>query len=696
MKNRYDKQFKEEAIRLSDEVGVNKAAHQLELSYNTLIDWRRKRKQHSNIKIMPMHYPPVTSYHYHSDLLSIILDHKESEGWLMNNYIQLYAMPPSDKNNFFRIDYYFPYSVWKSCPLIYYQRVNDKFIKDKWDSIIDFLIYCINKDCYAYIDYDRYFIPCMNAYNSYHVNHDMFIYGYDSDKRQFHVAEYSNDNKYTYFTINFEDLKLGYESANKEHNHNNIVNGIEIISYYNRYGDLPISIDYIIQGIKDYLNSTSTNSIINPHGRWEFVRYSSVYGVEVYKNIYYYLETFLAQNPDKTDTHPLHVCHEHKQIMLMRIKRLAQMGYIRYPQYIYTNYKKAVKYALLAKNLHTKYIITKDSKLIERIVESTKKAEILDRCVLNFLIKNINTRYDLQPVIIDEDLEDCPFEFEATVKKESCVFLRNSDILTDDSLLWTSNNNDVCTLDVESTKTETLLYHRKPGTAVLQAVNEKGDIVMVCKCTCIDSGFKTNFTTSTAYEGQWKETNHGLKGNGDHEFVLFDNVGNDFVYETQITVLSKRGAPGIVFKSSRYLEDFYCICLDADSGYAILWEPNNVIAREHLGIQPSITYHVKVLSKGKEVSFYMDGNLIFKHENSKIREGYFGLMATGKSIFQKTGIYSIMDNNDDITYGTKIIRLPSHTETPGFCGHVGNGVHFFHSHESKTISTKGVNDIGFD
>ncbi|MEA5144103.1 MAG: transposase [Oscillibacter sp.] len=41
---KYDKQFKEEAVRRSDEVGVRKAAGQLGAPYYTLADWRRKRK----------------------------------------------------------------------------------------------------------------------------------------------------------------------------------------------------------------------------------------------------------------------------------------------------------------------------------------------------------------------------------------------------------------------------------------------------------------------------------------------------------------------------------------------------------------------------------------------------------------------------------------------------------------------------
>ena len=40
---RYDKEFREQALKLSDEVGVKKAAEQLEIVNGTLADWRKQR-----------------------------------------------------------------------------------------------------------------------------------------------------------------------------------------------------------------------------------------------------------------------------------------------------------------------------------------------------------------------------------------------------------------------------------------------------------------------------------------------------------------------------------------------------------------------------------------------------------------------------------------------------------------------------
>lgn len=41
---KYSKEFKEEALKLSDEIGVKKAAAQLGVQYYTIADWRKNRK----------------------------------------------------------------------------------------------------------------------------------------------------------------------------------------------------------------------------------------------------------------------------------------------------------------------------------------------------------------------------------------------------------------------------------------------------------------------------------------------------------------------------------------------------------------------------------------------------------------------------------------------------------------------------
>ena len=47
----YSKEFKEEALKLSDEIGLKKAAQQLGIAYYTLADWRSIRRNAPPVEI---------------------------------------------------------------------------------------------------------------------------------------------------------------------------------------------------------------------------------------------------------------------------------------------------------------------------------------------------------------------------------------------------------------------------------------------------------------------------------------------------------------------------------------------------------------------------------------------------------------------------------------------------------------------
>lgn len=49
----YSKEFKEQALKLSDEIGLKKAAEQLGIKYGTLADWRKIRKRKKKVPTGP-------------------------------------------------------------------------------------------------------------------------------------------------------------------------------------------------------------------------------------------------------------------------------------------------------------------------------------------------------------------------------------------------------------------------------------------------------------------------------------------------------------------------------------------------------------------------------------------------------------------------------------------------------------------
>ena len=57
---KYSKEFKEQAIKLSDEIGVKQACAQLGLVYSTLADWRKSYNRERILKEKPSENAPLT------------------------------------------------------------------------------------------------------------------------------------------------------------------------------------------------------------------------------------------------------------------------------------------------------------------------------------------------------------------------------------------------------------------------------------------------------------------------------------------------------------------------------------------------------------------------------------------------------------------------------------------------------------
>ena len=75
----YTKEFREQAILLSDEIGVKKASEQLGVVYSTLVDWRKRRNSMKKEKAA-VSTEPLTECE--KELMKEIAELKEANGIL--------------------------------------------------------------------------------------------------------------------------------------------------------------------------------------------------------------------------------------------------------------------------------------------------------------------------------------------------------------------------------------------------------------------------------------------------------------------------------------------------------------------------------------------------------------------------------------------------------------------------------------
>jgi transposase len=51
---RYTQEFREQALWLSDDIGVKKASEQLNVNYETMKDWRKQRSRKNNVPALQL------------------------------------------------------------------------------------------------------------------------------------------------------------------------------------------------------------------------------------------------------------------------------------------------------------------------------------------------------------------------------------------------------------------------------------------------------------------------------------------------------------------------------------------------------------------------------------------------------------------------------------------------------------------
>ncbi|RCX12564.1 hypothetical protein DFR58_12168 [Anaerobacterium chartisolvens] len=294
-----------------------------------------------NCNILPVVYPPINAFPHQGALFSVLFAREECKPWIFNNFIQIYSLKDLYKNDLRSgtIDFYYNmYGDWmnfyiKANPWIKFNSIPFEFIKSSGINFIEFIKSSINGNCYLFFDVDTYYISEYKYwYMESHTPHDIFIYGYDDEKKLFYMGD-NTIGKYCHGHVTYEELLISlntlseiYSGTNEEifcHSYREkAFNLIKVKKNVERSGENPlfqkeifgININKIINDLKEYL-------LWDNYG--EGYRHSDfyVYGIDCYneleKFIYYAMET-----NQEVDYRALYSFIEHKKLMLLRIQYL--------------------------------------------------------------------------------------------------------------------------------------------------------------------------------------------------------------------------------------------------------------------------------------------------------------------------------------------------------------------------------------
>ena len=314
-------------------------------------------------KILPINKPFISLYTQHAHLLSILAAHEETYPWIYSNYIQVYY----DKNIDWA-DFYFslPREIRpsESCSWISTSKIYRNDIIPIWNSIINFIIYYINNDCYVHTMLNYYYISLSRRYQHDHLEHDMLIYGYDVQNKLFYVADFFKDWKYIFETISFAEIETAFLNLKYVTNYD-YLNGLTYIYKYNPNCDYNFNKNNIISSIINYMKPYTPeywNSINSADGN------NKVYGCEIYDALTYYLMSKAAILKRFIDVRPFCLLLEHKKMMLRRLEYLLAQNIIPYEKKnLYDKYKNIRDDVFIILSLTLKFQLTADESIINKL-----------------------------------------------------------------------------------------------------------------------------------------------------------------------------------------------------------------------------------------------------------------------------------------------------------------------------------------
>ncbi|MFC5468996.1 hypothetical protein ACFPPD_09700 [Cohnella suwonensis] len=305
--------------------------------------------------ILPVSNPMVTLYAAHANALSVLESRPGTVPWLLNRFVQTVCWQKAWVDY---LDFNF-----RDCPMLNYQRIDKTFIALKWDNdIAAFAKNAIDSGYYVSFLVKTRFIPAY-IHGGDHL-HELFVYGYDDDAREFYIADNFDYGRYQFKKCTYEELDEGYshtsaQDERKFYGAPQAKGAIQLISFSG--ADAPaFDPGLFAESLEDYLLGTMPTSGFNlfdykPHA----YGCSAVYQVAI-GNI-----REIIDKPDAFfDIRRFQILWEHKSVMLTRLGYMAEQRMMEDAR-IVERYRDLERKLHRARGMILKYFFTQDKSILE-------------------------------------------------------------------------------------------------------------------------------------------------------------------------------------------------------------------------------------------------------------------------------------------------------------------------------------------
>jgi hypothetical protein len=343
-------------------------------------------------KMLPVSYPAVTTYTWHSIQLSIVSSYPICHPWIYSNFIHLGTNEgfKGEKTNFdfVKFDYfYYDLNPWlrRTTEKISYGNLS-RILSISNKTLSEYIKEMLDMNHYVSLYLNDYYLPNTIFYQNGHVIHEVLIYGYDDEKELFYTGGIFDTRKYRFSTNRYCEIEEAFYHVNPlDH-----VKGYDLSFYTYRINDrenYPFILSNVIEAIDDYINSRDIMK------RFSMLRIpeigKNVYGMGVYKVLKQYLQGLYDDKEGyKPDRRPFQILHDHKKFMVERLLYLKEEGLLGNESLI-VQFEALAKKIEIIRNIFLKYLIYKDKEDIDKLFPLIDEVVDTETSLLNSLLSDL-------------------------------------------------------------------------------------------------------------------------------------------------------------------------------------------------------------------------------------------------------------------------------------------------------------------
>jgi hypothetical protein len=346
-------------------------------------------------KILPVKYPPITTFHGYADVLAILCNYENTFDWIYSHYLQIYACESENRGkddppcHAFFIDrdtrkygnFFYNGNIFRQegCPFLLFSEIPIELMHIFGNSIVSFIKECINLSNYVYMFVDVAEIEEYKLGQS--TLHDIFIYGYDDNESVLYFAEFLNSEiqKYNFSKCTYKEVENAFQYGMRSEAP--FMKQIALMQYVGNNRQFVYDDHYIREIIIDYIKPDKKKE----HQFGEFLSTFIVsnwdmrafIGVNVYDFLTEFYKIEIDLGKENVDHRLYHAMCEHKQMMIKRIQYFCEKGHMSKDKCIFLpEYEEINKSCLQVRNLILKYNVSKSKKVLDKIAPILENAKI--------------------------------------------------------------------------------------------------------------------------------------------------------------------------------------------------------------------------------------------------------------------------------------------------------------------------------